>query len=390
MAINYLLNEATEKSTDAKEHVANIKKMMNTCQLTKFKSNGECSKFYSAFFLNSLPDIKEDLTFAQWSEIYMTLLNDESFNKNLCLYIAMWQPADYKGMFNPLMILVDSELAHIRDNRIRFLSNAKALLKFMNTSFDSIAETVKANTSDPDVIKFLVTINQVVTTDIFYIDKQIQNEMNNSVSPDDTVIVVRTPITEAGMLSMDEISEDAKELIEAFEHADRFYTQFGVTPDMMNESIVKKGREAAKQAAVATKKAEQAFEEFVTKKVIKLRNDRRNRKHAEMVGEALRISHEIKRLLGSIGIGFLTKGYWGVMAWIISVVIDRYTDRKDRAVLVADLKDEIEIVEEKISMAERNGDDKSKIELIRLRQKMTREYERINRMRFDKSRLMNT
>ena len=34
-------------------------------------------------------------------------------------------------------------------------------------------------------------------------------------------------------------------------------------------------------------------------------------------------------------------------------------------------------------MAERNGDDKARIELIRSRQKLEREYERIQRMRWD-------
>ena len=37
-------------------------------------------------------------------------------------------------------------------------------------------------------------------------------------------------------------------------------------------------------------------------------------------------------------------------------------------------------------MAERNGDDKAKIELIRFRQKLQREYERITKIRYDKVR----
>ena len=43
--------------------------------------------------------------------------------------------------------------------------------------------------------------------------------------------------------------------------------------------------------------------------------------------------------------------------------------------------------EEKIQMAERNGDDKGKIELIRYRQRMQKEYQRINKFRFDPQRL---
>ena len=36
-------------------------------------------------------------------------------------------------------------------------------------------------------------------------------------------------------------------------------------------------------------------------------------------------------------------------------------------------------------MSERNGDEKARIELIRFRQKLQREYERIQRMRWDAS-----
>ena len=105
-----------------------------------------------------------------------------------------------------------------------------------------------------------------------------------------------------------------------------------------------------------------------------------------MVGEALRINHEIKRLLGSLAVGAINPAI-GVILWVTSVVIDRQTDKRDRDILVGQIKDELEIIEEKISQAERNGDDKAKIELIRLRQKLQKEYERINRIKFDNSRI---
>ena len=122
------------------------------------------------------------------------------------------------------------------------------------------------------------------------------------------------------------------------------------------------------------------------KKVKQAREKRRNKKHAEMVGEALRINDELKRLLRSLGIGLFSPAL-GVITWVISVVIDRATDKKDRDILVGQLKDEMEIVEEKISIAERNGDDKGKIELMRIRQKLRREYERIQGYRFDADRM---
>ena len=78
-----------------------------------------------------------------------------------------------------------------------------------------------------------------------------------------------------------------------------------------------------------------------------------------------------------------------VITYIVSIVIDRETDKKDRDILVGQLKDELEIIEEKISIAERNGDDKAKIELIRLRQKIQREYRRITKLPYEGSRSQN-
>ena len=77
----------------------------------------------------------------------------------------------------------------------------------------------------------------------------------------------------------------------------------------------------------------------------------------------------------------------GVLHWIITLFIDKKTDKEDRKVLIGEIKDELEIIEEKISMAERNGDDKAKIELIRYRQKLQKEYERILHVKYDKERL---
>ena len=102
----------------------------------------------------------------------------------------------------------------------------------------------------------------------------------------------------------------------------------------------------------------------------------------DAIGESLRINNIIKRLLKTGAIGILSPA-WAAIYFIISVVYDRATDKRDREVLVGQLKDELEIVEEKIQMAERNGDEKARIELIRFRQKLVREYERIQRMRWD-------
>ena len=182
------------------------------------------------------------------------------------------------------------------------------------------------------------------------------------------------------------MAEDAAELIRILESADEWITTrqnyYLDRAILMNEGIVNNAVERVKQGAVALKKAERDFDEFVMKKVRTMRENRRNRKHAEMVGEALRVNHEIKRLLASGAIGILNPAL-GVIAWFTSLAVDRHTDKKDRQVLVNQIKDELEIVDEKINMAERQGDDKARIELIRFKQKLQHEYERIMAVRWD-------
>ena len=69
---------------------------------------------------------------------------------------------------------------------------------------------------------------------------------------------------------------------------------------------------------------------------------------------------------------------------LIDLVIDSKTKVNDRRILIRQLEDEMEIVDEKISQAERNGDDKGKVELMRSRQKLKNEYERVSKHKFER------
>lgn len=121
------------------------------------------------------------------------------------------------------------------------------------------------------------------------------------------------------------------------------------------------------------------------KKFREIQENRRNIKHAEMVGEALRINREMKRLLAAGAVSIVSPSI-AVLGWIVSIIIDQKTDKRDRDILIGQIKDEIEIIDEKISQADRNNDDKAKVELMRMKQRYAREYERINRVRYDNSR----
>lgn len=390
---NYFLQEAVAKTTfDPTPLVADYKKALNTCVLTKFKSEDACFLFFSGFFMNQVQI--EDIKVENFIQVYNTLLNDPKFVNNLTLYMGIYQPKIYEGMFKTFITMVDAELFAMKANRLQYLSNVKAFLSSLSVIFNGIKNSIIAQTNRVDAVKFVTTVILTMDNYVFYVNSLTKREIRGSYNKDDIEYIYEVR----------SLPEDAQSIIDDLEHAEeqinemtqKFLAESASTeiPDIdeiLDEGIVNKAVEKAKEADFARRKAENWFEEKITKKVNELRNKRRNRKHAEMVGEALRINHEIKRLLRS-GVLWIIPNVGptiSVLTYIISIVIDRETDKKDRDILVGQLKDELEIIEEKITIAERNGDDKGKIELIRLRQKIQREYRRITNLPYDGARSQN-
>lgn len=385
---NYFLQEAVAKTVvfDPAPLVADYKKALNTCALTKFKSEDACFLFFSGFFMNQVKI--DDIKVENFIQVYNILWNDPKFVNNLTLYMGIYKPGVYEGMFKTIMNMVDSELAGMKVNRLQYISNIKAFLDNLIVRFSSIKYSIEAQTSQVDSTKFVMTVLSTLQSYYFYMNSLTKREIQSTHNADDIEYIyeVRT------------LPEDAQSIIDDMFHAEEQINEMtqkflseAATGEALDEGIVNKAVEKAKEANFARKKAENWFEEKITKKVNDLRNQRRNRKHAEMVGEALRINHEIKRLLRS-GLLYIIPNVGpaaAVITYIVSIVIDRETDKKDRDILVGQLKDELEIIEEKISIAERNGDDKAKIELIRLRQKIQREYRRITKLPYEGSRSQN-
>ena len=283
--------------------------------------------------------------------------------------MVYWQPKDTTGLFQPLVHIAESELRQMKKNRIRYLSDVKALFQFLQHRFESIGNTLKPQTFDQKAIVFLTTVQNTIQNFIFYFNKKIQDELSDQTSPEDIQYVVRGEGTQG-------LEEDVVELLDLLEHAEEWiqnYIDHDTTA--LDESVVNKAVEKAKLAKVKADKATKAFNELVTKKIKKIREDRRNRRHAEIVGETLRINETIKRLMKAGGLAIINPAI-GIIYYIISIVIDKKTAASDRAILIGQVEDELEIIEEKISIAERNGDDKGKIELMRLRQRLEREYKR--------------
>lgn len=377
----YLREAIEERELNVGRIAADIKKMLNVCKLTNFKSKDSNARFYGTFFLQSLEgDIHP--TMDQWSSIYATLLGDGAFCDNMAKFMVMWQPAVYNGMFSTLNNLIQSELNALKKNKIRYLALQRSFISMLRMRMDGIGNIIRTQaTPDPEVTKFVTVIDQTLSKLEFDINALTQREIENSIDPD-------SPVTPVRSFEKDPVDEDAKEVLDLLEHCQEWINEY-VSNHMetwerdqalLHEAIVNNAAEKVKEGAIAIKKAERSFDELVMRKVRQMRENRQNRKHAEMVGEALRLNHEIKRILVSGAIGILNP-VLGVLSWFVSLMIDRKTDRRDRQVLVDQLKDELEIVEEKINMAERNGDDKARIELIRFRQKLQHEYERIMNVR---------
>lgn len=378
MAYNMMLQEAVESvvtTVKPDDIAAAIKKTMNTCKLTKYKSEASCSQFYSTFFMCTLAE-KIQPTVEQWGSVYTILLSNDSFCADLAGYMAIYRPAVYTGMFAPLWGLVQSELANMSRNQVRYLSLTKAMFTMIQTRIAGVGELIRTQTLDPEALKFSSVADQTLTQYVFDLSNLLQRELEKSIKPDDIAVTIRHPKP---------MEEDVVELLAVLANAKEWINEeasYLTEQELMNEGIVSNAAIKAKSAGIAVKKAERNFDEFVMKKVKEMRQKRRDRKHAEIVGEALPITHEIKRLIKSGGLAIINPAL-GVLHWFVTLMIDRKTDAKDRAVMVRELKDTIEIIDEKIQMAERQGDDKERIELIRIRQRYVREYDRINKIRFD-------
>ena len=374
---NVFLMEAAEKSTVKPAKIAaDIKKLLQTCRLTKFRSVDSCLSFFSTFFCQMV-ESEDVIQVNDWGIIYGTLMNDPAFMENLALFMSMYQPAEYTGMFQALYNQAMSEYETCGTRKVLFLGNVKSIFNMLDMKFDEIRSVVTPQIKSMDVIKFLTIVGQVLRTYQVQLTEKIQAEISTGANTADI-----SPSPDSVSYENYPLEEDAQEFIYILEHADEYIAKF-MGP--MNEGIVNNAKEKARSVAVGIKKAERMFDEFVMKKYRELTINRQNRKHSEMVGESLRITHEIKRLLKSGALAILSPSV-GVWHWIITFFIDKVTDKKDRNVLIKDLRDAIEIIDEKINMAERNGDDKAKIDLMRARQKYIREYERITKIKYDASR----
>lgn len=384
MVLNYALLEAVSDTpkVDWQKVETEFKKKMNTCKLTKFKSEKDCDDFYSGFFMNMIT-VDPPLSFQDWAIIYNDMLSEVSFVNSLVFFIVLYQPKDYQRMFYGIRSCLMNELPQIRKrlnadkpdsvqgkNILNQYSRALASMRSIQRGFDTVCTMVKTQNNDQNVMIFCSIINTSLQELVSYVERQIRKMIESEADPESIEIHYRHPLAE----STEELIDDLFSIFNETTYAEIAE---------LNEGIINTAKEKANVAAVKMKKLEERIDQTIMQKWKKLREGQRNRKHAEMVGEALRITHEINRVLVAAPVALINPMV-GIMIWAASFAFDRATDMKDRNILIDDLKDKLEIVEEKIQIADRKGDDKERIELIRIRQKLARELKRISHVKYQK------
>lgn len=326
--------------------ISNIKKALNTCVLAKCANKDNNQLFFSLYFNTSYTGYPSSDTLREWSSMdwfnmYVHTLSNDAFYKNLCTFIALYRDAPTDNLFNGLRNLINKEINECKNPRLlinNIRGNIKSLKISIIAAFDTVLPQVRY---DKDVLNMKEAVNSVLT-DI---------DMNISLKLEDIVN-----------------GKDSKKEKSDLEN--------GVSDTFIDESVVDK----AKTVSNDIKKIEDAFDRKVLKAVNKIRDNRRKMKHAEMVGESLRVSREIKRILTVLPIGLINPAI-AAMVYVASIIYDDRTDVRDKGILIGDLKLEIKILENKIETAERKGDDKEKEQLIRGKDKLERELERLQNNR---------
>lgn len=365
---NYYISEAAESLKKTDKIKKDLKKKLNTCKLSNFKSEVDCSDFYSVFFCNALPE-DYTITATEWFGLYFDLMNEATFYSNLVYFISYWKPSNYSMIFKGIHNLIDEELEPMKSNRVKYLALMSSNMTKLQSMFEAIYMTLRKDLIQPDLMDFAKTITTVLDQYAGAIARLMHKEMHTSESDDK--LGLKTYIRDE-----DYISEDGKALIDALDTLCDILTETYVKP--MDEGIVSTAKDAANAALIKKRKVT----DFMDRSLFKVYNNWRKRKeeknHEVMMGETLKISAMVKKVFRTFISWQIFGPIGGIITAIVGEAIDKRTNKNDRMKILNDIKDELEIVNEKISIAERNNDDKARIEMIRIRQKLYREYERIS------------
>ena len=388
MALNVYLAEATDKAADISNITKELKKLLNNCKLTKFRSVDACSMFYSTFFVNSTPDSNnEELTFSDWYNIYIQLLSQPQFKANLIFYISLYHPTRYDGIFKPLLYAIERESASSKDV-LYYYSDVKAKLYQLQAIFSGVTDAVLKQSVSQEPIQFCKAIGGALSDMISTVNRAQDRKLLERDNGDGIRKVVRPyPMSESSnedekCVPIDEVVSIVKDFYVYLENVN-FETlineDIGDKISDIKDSAQYKALLAEDKVSSGANKAAKAVETFdrgISKYINRFKQYQQKRQIKEMLGESYHIMRELIRLTASVSIGMLNP-IVGVVLYLGSMFLTVKTNQRDTLKFIEMIKDELEIIEEKINVAERNGDDKGKIQLIRMRQKMQHQLDRL-------------
>ena len=397
LALNVYLAEAVEKTESIDKVVKELKSLLNNCKLTKFRSIDSCTSFYSTFFVNSTPDNEEDLTFSDWYNIYIQLLSQPNFKANLIFYISLYHPTRYDFIFKALKFAIERESASVRDV-VYYYSDVKAKLYQLQSAFGGVTDAAMKQSLSQETVQFSKAINGTLSDMISWVNRAQDKKLLERDDGDGIRKVVRPyPMGESAEEKInlkEKLELDENTLNETMTIVKDFYSYLLETDlsSYINEDVADAvsdlkdsaqykallAEDKVSSAAGKASRAVQTFDRTISGYIKRFKQYQKNRQIKEMLGESYHIMRELIRLTASVSVGLLNP-IIGVIIYLVSWFITVKTNQRDTRKFIEMIEDELEILEEKIQIAERRGDDKGKIQLMRMRQKMKHQLDRLNR-----------
>ena len=148
---------------------------------------------------------------------------------------------------------------------------------------------------------------------------------------------------------------------------------------ILSEGVVDGVKRTAKQVDKTIKNKEKAMDEWFDKTLKDIRQRSRDKSRDALVEDRFpQLSKMIKRAI-HIGASWCISPAMAAIDVVVTFIMSKRAKDKERKRLVSELKNELDIVEEKIKDADSASDRKKKYELMRLRHKLQYEVDRLKR-----------
>lgn len=144
-------------------------------------------------------------------------------------------------------------------------------------------------------------------------------------------------------------------------------------------NTVRKVGSSGKHAAVVTKRIPQHVDNLVNNTLNNLRDMDRNERRNRIVEGGYRL--KLYKIIGDaalVGGAYLVNPALAAIGLIAGIAVDKNLDRRTRRRIVDELEDELKIVNEKIRDSDMNRDKNQKYQLMRIKNKLEKDIQRIH------------